>query len=408
MPSLLKSKAVSHPLFHLLLFAITFVTTTLAGAEWMHNGSFLAGDLLEWLLRNTTSATPEQIAEAVALTPALGWAEFVAGTKFSTTFLGILGIHEFGHYFTAKYYRQKVSLPYFIPLYFFGLGPSIGTMGAFIALKSKYKSLNSLFDIGYAGPVAGFVAALFVYFYAFANPPAPESILDIHPEYAELGADWQSSAYDSLPEGAGLQLGTNLLFELGERFVVPAGEQLPNPHEIIHYPLYFAVFLACFFTALNLLPIGQLDGGHILYGVVGPKWHARLSPIFLVLLLAIGSFGWLNSDLLNTDPTSFAIDCGLYLLFTGFTLQKVFPNVKVWLAVIGISFAVQLFMAFVFPGLQGFTGWLAFGFLLGRILGVHHPPAEKKEPMTKGRIAIAVLCLFIFIICFSPSPFIIS
>ena len=125
---------------HLILFVITFITTTFAGAEWMYGRTFVF------------SSYP------------LGWDEFMAGLRFSIPFLGILTIHEFGHYLTARKHKVKVSLPYYIPLWlgFIGMPFTIGTLGAFIRIRERINDKRKNFDIGVAGPIAGFVAALIV------------------------------------------------------------------------------------------------------------------------------------------------------------------------------------------------------------------------------------------------------
>ena len=146
-------------IIHIVLFVVTVVATTFAGAEWMFGKSMIYGDEL------------------------LSSSEILAGLYFSIPFLGILTVHEFGHYFTAKYYKVKVSLPFYIPLWLgFVPMPSIGTMGAFIRIKGLIQSRKEFFDIGIAGPLAGFVVALFVLTYGFTNLPDADYIFEIHPE----------------------------------------------------------------------------------------------------------------------------------------------------------------------------------------------------------------------------------
>jgi membrane-associated protease RseP (regulator of RpoE activity) len=136
-------------LIHVSLFLITLLTTTLAGAEWMNGRFFFMGE---------HSLKLDEIGQ---------------GLYFSLPFLGILTVHEFGHYLMAKAYRISVSLPYYIPVWL-GWIPglnSLGTMGAFIRLKSVPQTRKQYFDIGIAGPLAGFVVALAVLFYGFTHLP---------------------------------------------------------------------------------------------------------------------------------------------------------------------------------------------------------------------------------------------
>src|SRR5690606_30910348 len=134
---------------------------------------------------------------------------FYEGFAFSLPFLAVLTIHEFGHYFMAKYHQIKVSLPYYIPLWF-GISPGIGTMGAFIRIKSAVQSRKQFFDIGIAGPLAGFVAALILLWYGFTYLPPIDYVFGIHPEYARFGHSYGQFVYEN-PEG-NVALGDNLLF----------------------------------------------------------------------------------------------------------------------------------------------------------------------------------------------------
>ncbi|HTE29882.1 MAG TPA: site-2 protease family protein, partial [Chryseolinea sp.] len=136
------------------LFIATLITTTIAGADWCYQKSIFL--------------------------PGYSWQDFASGFEFSVPFLLILTVHEFGHYFTARYYRVGVTLPYYIPLPPFPF--SIGTMGALIRLKSRIHSKKQNFDIGIAGPLAGFVMALVILFYGFTHLPEPDYIFQIHPE----------------------------------------------------------------------------------------------------------------------------------------------------------------------------------------------------------------------------------
>jgi membrane-associated protease RseP (regulator of RpoE activity) len=155
------NKATKTLLIQIGLFILTIGTTTLAGAEWMHGRVFFYG------------SNP------------MGLSQFLKGFEFSIPFLIILTAHEFGHFFTARFHKVKVTLPFYIPLWlgFIPGMPSIGTMGAFIRLKSFVYSKKQHFDIGIAGPIAGFIVALAVLFYGFTHLPPAEHIYFIHPEY---------------------------------------------------------------------------------------------------------------------------------------------------------------------------------------------------------------------------------
>lgn len=371
---------------HLLLFCLTLVTTTLAGAEWMHAKIFWFNELGEFRFTGWMSRE-----------------EVLAGLYFSLPFLGVLTVHEFGHYLTAKYYRVRVTLPYYIP-FWLGIGSTIGTMGAFIRIKDRIFSRKEFFDIGIAGPLAGFAVALPLLFYAFTHLPPPESIFKIHPEYMAYGRYYADYVYQDNP-AASFALGKNLLFLFFEHFVAPDPALVPNQYELMHYPLLFAGYLALFFTALNLLPIGQLDGGHILYGLIGYRQFNRFSPVLFVLLILYAGTGIITPE---TSPDELQWSLPVYLLYLFVVFQRVMPNPRLTLLLALGVLTVQYGITYFFPETSGYSGWLAFGFLLGRILGVYHPPCPDERPLSTGRKWLGWLSLAIFILCFSPTPFIIK
>lgn len=364
------------------LFVITLITTTLAGSEWVH-GHFILFD--------------EQGNFGINSFFTLD--KMVSGIQFATAFVGILTVHEFGHYFTAKYYKIDVTLPYYIPFWFSGL-LSIGTFGAFIKIKQQINSRKEFFDVGYAGPLAGIAVALVVLFYGFTHLPPAEYIFTIHPEYQQYGLDYANYAYKNL-EGS-FSIGTNLLFLFFENFVADPA-LVPNHYELMHYPFLFAGYLACFFTALNLMPIGQLDGGHILYGLVGEKWHKYISTSIYMIFVFYAGLGIINpwevKDIFDTDTL-------LYLGFLFFAFNKIGGNFKTSL-LIALSILVSQFcFSYLFPYITGYNGWLVFAFVLGRFLGITHPKATFDEPLDTKRKVIGYVSLVVFILCFTPKPFI--
>ncbi|MDW7690336.1 site-2 protease family protein [Flammeovirgaceae bacterium SG7u.111] len=337
----------------------------------------------------------------------LDYDNFLAGFYFSIPFLSILTAHEFGHYFTAKYYKLKVTLPYYIPMWFLGFGPSIGTMGAFIQIKSPLHTRKQFFDVGIAGPLAGFILAIGVIFYGFTHLPSPEQIFEIHPEYAQYGLDYADYVYEDMPEGS-IVMGTNLLFEFFKEFVVEDPSLIPNEYEIMHSPLLLAGFLACFFTALNLIPIGQLDGGHILYGLIGPRLHRWVSPALFILFIFFGGLGLFSAQDFHVDWSHNLEMTLIYLVYLYFTFSKITKDPKS-IALIAVSvYTAQFLFKSMVPTVEGYTGWLVFGFLIGRFLGVYHPPAIYEQPIGWKRKVIGWLSLIIFVISFSPTPFIIK
>jgi len=360
-------------LLQLGLFIITFITTTLAGAEWTYGRSIFA--------------------------PNYSWSDFLSGLEFSVPFLLILTVHEFGHYFVARYHKIKASLPYYLPMP--PLPFSIGTMGALIRLREKVYSKKQNFDIGLAGPLAGFVAALVILFYGFTNLPEPEYIFQIHPEYEQYGLHYPDYVYQNQQESIiDVTIGQNLLFLFFENIVADP-VRVPNPHEIMHYPFIFAGFLSLVFTFLNLLPIGQLDGGHVAYGLFGFKTHRIIASVIFVAFLFYAGIGVVTprdgpESLLKWVPGSIAF---LYLALSGLGLPK---RDTIMYAL--LMFAALFVLSWLYPTLQGYSGWLLFGFLIGRFIGIQHPPSEIEEPLDTKRIVLGWLCLLIFVICFTPAP----
>ncbi len=240
---------------HALLLAATGFTTLVVGAKmefnFLHNlAPFAAGD--EWL--------PFFPLRWVLAQPS----RLLLGIPFSATLLGILFTHEMGHYLFCRYYGVRATLPYFIP------APTlIGTLGAVIRIKAPIRSRAALFDIGIAGPIAGFLVAVITLAFALA-------------------------ASKPLPPGMGpsdLRLGFPEIFRVMQsalRMIAPhhAIADLPLQRVYLH-PTAVAAWVGMFATALNLLPSSQLDGGHIVYALA-PRAHRVISWITVIVLLYLG------------------------------------------------------------------------------------------------------------------------
>lgn len=186
--------------------------------------------------------------------------ELRTGLWFSVPLLLILLAHEFGHYFACRYWNVEASLPYFLP------SPTLmGTLGAFIRIRSPIYTRRSLFDIGFSGPIAGFVALL------------PFLIAGV----------WMSRVVPGIATHGDFTFGTPLALRIVEQIHFPG----VNPRDISIHPIARAAWAGLLATAINLLPIGQLDGGHILFAFFGAQ-HRQLSRLFALLLLPLGIFYW--------------------------------------------------------------------------------------------------------------------
>ena len=286
----------ARPALALTLFALTVVSTFVAGA------AFFVGS---------------ETFDAYRALPFPGW--LVSGAPFAVTLLAILGVHEFGHYFTARYYGAAVSLPYFIPF------PSLfGTLGAIIRMRSPARDRNALFDIAAAGPLAGLLVAI------------PALI---------LGLSWSRfvpATGDVGFGGFGYSLFTRLFVYL--RFGAAEGMVVST------HPMADAAWAGCFVTALNLLPVGQLDGGRITYALSARR-HRAFGVTTWVVLVVLAVF---NSSLGSLD------------------------SAQIWFV------------------------WAALLFL---VVGFDHgPPLDALTPLTPGRRLLGVACLFLVVLLIPPIP----
>jgi Zn-dependent protease len=236
------------------------------------------------------------------------------GIQFAGTLLAILLTHEFGHYFTARRYRASVSLPFFIPVpppFLFG------TLGAIISMRSPTRDRNSLFDIAVAGPLAGLVVAL----------PA-----------LWIGLRW--SQVGMVPDGGSVAFGDSLLTSL---LTYLRFGPIPEGQDVFIHPVALAAWVGLFVTALNLFPVGQLDGGRIAYALFGAR-HRAVSIGTFVALVALGA-------------------------------------------------------------VAGSPNWIVFAGLVFLLVGFHHaPPLDDLTPLSPGRYAVGVLCLVLLVLLIPPVP----
>lgn len=219
------------PYLHLVLFLLTFLSTLTVGA----------------------------LSEGVDIVKEP--AKIYRGLPFSATLLIILLAHEFSHYLASKRNGVEATLPFFIP------APTLfGTLGAFIKMKSPINTRNALMDIGAAGPIAGFVVALVATIVGLFF----SKIVPVHKV-----------------EGM-ITLGDSLLFKGLTRLILGG---VPDGQDVILHPVAFAGWIGFFVTALNLIPIGQLDGGHIVYALIGER-HTRLSKVLIGIMIILGLLLW--------------------------------------------------------------------------------------------------------------------
>ena len=239
------------------------------------------------------------------------------GATFSASLLAILFSHEMGHYLACHYYKVNATPPYFIP------APPLflaGTFGAFIKIRSAIPSRRALFDIGLAGPLAGFVVAI------------PIAVIGVLTAGAPLD-----------PRGHWIYFNDPLMFRVISKLAgIPLDPNTPTN------PYYMAAWIGLLVTSLNLMPVGQLDGGHATYALFGARLHKWLGRIAFVLMSSLAILGW------------------------------------VW-----------------YSSPSGFL----YAILLGVLLRVRHPQVEDDvEKLDRPRIIVAIITLIVFALCFLPFP----
>ncbi|MFC6903665.1 site-2 protease family protein [Halalkalicoccus tibetensis] len=247
------------PWTNVVLFVLTVVSTLFAGSIWYHLDPF----------------SPE----------------IVHAWPFTAAIMGVLGIHELGHYALSRYHRVDASLPYFIPI------PSyIGTMGAVIKMKGQIPSRKALFDIGVAGPLAGLVATIVVTVIGLHLPPvtAPESLIGD-------------------PDAVGIELGYPPLLE-GLAWLVDQPLRYEDPATSVN-PVVIGGWVGMFVTFLNMLPVGQLDGGHILRAILGES-HERIAAFVPAVLFALSAYLYYVRDVPGNAAFLWAFWGLLALLFS--------------------------------------------------------------------------------------------
>jgi membrane-associated protease RseP (regulator of RpoE activity) len=281
---------------YVVLFALTVLSTTQAGG--LHYASFITA----------FSNTMLQMSFVTLM---------LHGLWYSFSILAILGCHELGHYFACRYYGVDASRPYFLPMPFL----LTGTLGAFIRIRGPIPGKRALFDIGIAGPIAGFLVAV------------PVLLVGMH-----------LSTVVKVPENF-----RGEIYELGEPLLFKAAEWLtfgniPDGYSVNMHPMAFAAWFGMLATALNLFPIGQLDGGHISYAVLGRR---------------------------STVVTMIMVPC-----------------------LIGLSFVS--------------TSWVVWTLLtIGMLLafGPRHPRVfDEDQPLDRNRMLLAAFALLMFVLCFTPAP----
>ena len=240
----LNTRVTTRPFLAFVLAVLTLLTTTYVGAGLIGGFERLAEPTVVELWENSELMS--------------------AGFSYGLSLMVILGVHETGHYLATRYHRLKATLPYFIPVPFF-----LGTLGAFIQMRSPMPNRRALFDIGIAGPLAGLAVSLPILVWGLA-----------HSSVVAMGETSQLLSFESLDPSRSM-----LLLIISK---LALGSQLQTTSALNLHPLAISGCLGLIVTALNLMPVGQLDGGHIVHAMYGQKTATVVSHVARILMLILG------------------------------------------------------------------------------------------------------------------------
>lgn len=295
---------------------MALITTTIAGVEWR-----------------------------TGMYPPFAINKIVYGLPYSISIIFVLLAHEFGHYIASKIHKVDATLPYIIPMIPIPGMLNFGTLGAVIKTKSVVYDNRKMFDIGVWGPLAGFIATLVVLIYGFITLPGEDYILSIHQDYF---------SHNYGKNVVSVTFGNNILFKILYAIFSHGESFMPPMSEIYHYPFLCVGWFGLFITSMNLVPVGQLDGGHIVYSMFGERIHKKIAIFSVFMLIILGILGLIT----------------LYFNFH-----------------------------FIF----GWDGWLVWAGVLLFVLKIKHPPVFYWTQLDKKRKILGYIAIIIFILSFTPN-----
>lgn len=400
---------------HTGLFLLTFITVTFSGMLWVGKS---AGepDLVDMI--------PES-------------------ALFATLLLLFLGVHEFGHYIAALRHGIRVTMPYFIPVPF-----GIGTMGAVIRIKEQIRATIPLFDVGISGPLAGFVVSLGILLVGLFTLPPPtfishfaghgpmvdyieregrfpdtplidspvtaqdETLVDSPGSTSDTPildspAPAEESVSSEIFEGDVIYIGNTLIY----LFLTSFFDNVPPMFEMYHYPFLFAGWLGLFFTALNLMPMGQLDGGHILYSLTGFRTQRLVARCLFAVLVTLGgleAIPLLTTTLLEFAPGFYLSSFLIWAIILLNLLRKAYKRHHYWVfsVWVGSLLFTGVWLLFIKESLtdQGSLIWLVWSFFVAYFVKLEHPPTLSVQPLDRRRKILGWVSMIIFVLCFSFQP----
>jgi predicted nucleic acid-binding Zn-ribbon protein len=281
------------------------------------------------------------------------------------------------------------------------------------SIKEKINDTYKMFDVGVSGPLAGFVVSLAVLLYGFSTLPDPSYINNFAGHEAVQEYVAQHGTYPAEPPSADssdvLIVGNTLLYSFLAQFF----ENVPPMYEMYHYPFLFAGWLGLFFTALNLMPVGQLDGGHILYSLLGFRRHRTVARVCFGVLTTLAGIESVPFIHVSLQSWGLANPYGTvsWLIWAGvlfFLLRKAYHNDHRWIAPVLItSLAVSAGYIYLIVGsLQSMSSliWIVWSFFIAYFVKIEHPPALYEKPLDPTRRRLGWLSMAIFVLCISPNP----
>lgn len=342
------------PWILIILLVLTILSVFYIGVGWDDNLFLDPGVVILVKLTGNTALVPDP---ELMPTPDVWQHALRTGALYVLAMLGILGSHEMGHYLMARYHKVQATLPFFIPMPL----NILGTLGAVIALREPAPNRRIQFDIGIAGPLAGLIIAV------------PVMIAGLMLSPVGTAETFMASVPESIRDQMAIMHEGQSLVYLGLKYLV-FGQILPRGDvDVWVHPVAFAAWAGLLVTSLNLLPIGQLDGGHVLYGLLGDKAKVVRKPIIaiLVVMAAVG------------------------------TIREM---------VVGLpaGASMPLFQIIADLPIPGWSGWWIWVGMIVLLMRRHAPVLDELTELDDRRKFLGVVMLIVFILIFTPIPLVIE
>jgi membrane-associated protease RseP (regulator of RpoE activity) len=350
MPAVFEKVKPGFPMTALLLFVLTVISVFYTGMSQTEGLYIFPHDAIIYKMTGSAGGINPELLPSDAVYQSM----LLMGLQYTLALLGILGAHEMGHYLVARYHKVHTTPPFFIPMPL----SILGTLGAVIAMREPAPNRRIQFDIGIAGPLAGLIVAVPVMYIGLLNTPirSSQDFIDSLPDaYLE-----ENPSISILHEGQSIAYLAMKYLVYGR--IVPDGEQ-----DVWLHPITFAAWAGFLVTALNLLPVGQLDGGHILFGLLGDRARKWRIPI-LVAVVVLALSGTVRDLALTGEIAGTPL------------LEK----------------------------LPGWSGWWLWAAIIYFMLRNHAPVLDEITGLDTNRKVLGIAMLVVFLLLFMPTPIILE